>query len=124
MAPDQRQQVADRLNTAILTSLRQAHEPRLPALLRTVLWAQEALEDHLKCPQIASRSEITLEDPVVEAAVDQTGIADLRGLELAPSTGGGRVRQVMATTDAQAGPFPPPAAATRSGGFMPSSMSG
>ena len=57
---------------------------RLPALLRTVLWAQDALDEHLRYPRITNRSDMTFEEP---PHLEQPPISDaelsVRGLELA-----------------------------------------
>merc|ERR1712193_59246 len=63
VASSQRQQVADRLNTAILSSLRQDEEPRLANLLRVLLWGQGELGECIHFPRMRSFTQATLEEP-------------------------------------------------------------
>ena len=88
LATTQRQQVADQLNTAILNSLRQSAEPRLPPLLRTLQWAQECLDEHLLYPQVASLSEVSFNDPpVATRPVEEPSVTARSGPRSGPTAG-------------------------------------
>eukprot|EP00871_Galdieria_phlegrea_P003278 jgi/Galph1/3951/GphlegSOOS_G2626.1 len=52
LQPSQRQKTASELNQAILTSLAQEKDPRLPNLLKTLLWAQEQLKNKAIFPEM------------------------------------------------------------------------
>ncbi|KAK9791866.1 hypothetical protein WJX73_010094 [Symbiochloris irregularis] len=54
MELSQRQKVASELNAAILSSQGQEQEPRLPLLLKMLLWAHSQLEDKLIYPHISN----------------------------------------------------------------------
>lgn len=53
LAPSQRQKTASELNAAILASQNQETMPRLPGLLRSVLWAEGQLEKVVKFPHMS-----------------------------------------------------------------------
>lgn len=50
LEPAQRQKTASELNAAILTSQCQEKDPKLPALLKVLLWAQEQLKERADFP--------------------------------------------------------------------------
>lgn len=52
MDVDQRQKTASELNAAILSSQCQEEEPRLPHLLKMMLWAQNRLQEKVHFPKI------------------------------------------------------------------------
>jgi len=53
LSPSQRQKTASELNAAILASQNQETMPRLPGLLRSVLWAEKQLEERAKFPHMS-----------------------------------------------------------------------
>ncbi|GJQ15507.1 hypothetical protein GpartN1_g7298.t1 [Galdieria partita] len=61
----QRQKTASELNQAILTSLAQEKDPRLPSLLKTLLWAQEQLKSKAIFPEMDITTGV-LSDPPKE----------------------------------------------------------
>lgn len=52
LEPAQRQKTASELNAAILTSQCQDKDPKLPALLKLLMWAQEELKTHVEFPEV------------------------------------------------------------------------
>ncbi|KAJ3109065.1 Glucose-induced degradation complex subunit [Phlyctochytrium planicorne] len=60
---NQRQKTASELNAAILTSQNQEKDPKLPTLLKMLLWAQNNLEEKLSFPKITNVMTAELEDP-------------------------------------------------------------
>lgn len=59
----QRQKTASELNAAILASQSQEREPRLPTLLKMMLWAQARLDDKARYPRIEDPASAELVDP-------------------------------------------------------------
>jgi hypothetical protein len=57
----QRQKTASELNAAILTSQRQEKDPKLPSLLKMLLWAQNQLAEKINFPQIRNLSTAELQ---------------------------------------------------------------
>lgn len=53
LLPSQRQKIASELNAAILANQNQETMPRLPALLRKVLWAEGQLEEKVRFPHMS-----------------------------------------------------------------------
>ncbi|KAK9803664.1 hypothetical protein WJX72_009435 [[Myrmecia] bisecta] len=62
----QRQKTASELNAAILSSQCQEKEPRLPSLLKMMIWAQTKLSEKVDSPQITDLVAATLSDPASE----------------------------------------------------------
>ncbi|GAQ80360.1 hypothetical protein KFL_000520320 [Klebsormidium nitens] len=60
----QRQKTASELNAAILTSQSHEKDPRLPSLLKMLVWAQNQLDEKVSYPRINDLVNATLEDPV------------------------------------------------------------
>eukprot|EP00898_Chlorokybus_atmophyticus_P002452 jgi/Chlat1/3207/Chrsp22S03492 len=60
----QRQRTASELNAAILTSQCQEKDPRLPMLLKMLIWSQNLLDEKVAFPRINDLTNATLEDPV------------------------------------------------------------
>ncbi|KAJ3056680.1 hypothetical protein HK097_005081 [Rhizophlyctis rosea] len=58
----QRQKTASELNAAILTAQCQEKDPKLPSVLRMLVWAQNQLDDRLVYPRIVNLSTAQLED--------------------------------------------------------------
>lgn len=52
LAPEQRQKTASELNAAILTSQCQDKDPKLPAMLKLLMWAQEKLKEYAEFPSM------------------------------------------------------------------------
>lgn len=67
MDVSQRQKTASELNAAILSSQGQEQEPRLPMLLKTMLWCQAQLQQRVDFPAITDLATGTLDDPVEES---------------------------------------------------------
>jgi hypothetical protein len=63
MDPAQRQKTASELNAAILSSQSKEKEPRLPTLLKLVLWAQARLDEKARYPRIADLGTAELQEP-------------------------------------------------------------
>ncbi|KAD2047911.1 hypothetical protein E3N88_41952 [Mikania micrantha] len=61
----QRLKTASEVNAAILTSQSHEKDPKLPGLLRMLLWAQNQLDEKAAYPRITDLFTATLEDPVV-----------------------------------------------------------
>lgn len=59
--PLQRQKTASELNAAILASECQTQEPKLPNLLKMLVWAQNQLDDKLNYPKIKNFATGALE---------------------------------------------------------------
>lgn len=59
----QRQKTASELNAAILSSQCQEKEPRLPTLLKLLLWAQSQLDSKLQYPRMVDLVAGRLSDP-------------------------------------------------------------
>ncbi|CAL5229989.1 g13423 [Coccomyxa viridis] len=59
----QRQKTASELNAAILSSQCQEAEPRLPTLLKLLLWAQNQLDNKLQYPRMVDLVAGRLSDP-------------------------------------------------------------
>lgn len=53
LLPSQRQKIASELNAAILANQNQETMPRLPGLLRKVLWAEGQLEEKVRFPHMS-----------------------------------------------------------------------
>ncbi|KAL1537514.1 Glucose-induced degradation complex subunit, variant 2 [Salvia divinorum] len=58
-----RLKIASEVNAAILTSQSHEKEPKLPSLLKMLLWAQNQLDETASYPRIRNWSTVTLEDP-------------------------------------------------------------
>mmetsp|Transcript_48199 Transcript_48199/g.92132 ORF Transcript_48199/g.92132 Transcript_48199/m.92132 type:complete len:235 (-) Transcript_48199:433-1137(-) len=65
LLPSQRHKTASELNAAILSSKCQEKEPRLPILLKMMLWAQKQLDDKLAYPRITDIVTAKLEPPAI-----------------------------------------------------------
>nr|XP_043620973.1 protein GID8 homolog [Erigeron canadensis] len=61
----QRLKTASEVNAAILTSQSHEKDPKLPSLLRMLLWAQNQLDEKAAYPRITDLFTATLEDPSV-----------------------------------------------------------
>ncbi|KAI9012807.1 CTLH/CRA C-terminal to lish motif domain-containing protein [Gaertneriomyces semiglobifer] len=59
----QRQKLASELNSAILTAQCQEKDPKLPGLLRMLVWAQNQLEEKVSFPKIKNLVTAELEAP-------------------------------------------------------------
>lgn len=62
LQPAQRQKTASELNAAILTSQCQEKDPKLPALLKMLLWSQEQLKESVDFP-VMDLEKGSLSDP-------------------------------------------------------------
>ena len=62
LEPAQRQKTASELNAAILTSQCQEKDPKLPALLKMLMWAQDQLKEHAEFP-VMDIQKATLDNP-------------------------------------------------------------
>lgn len=62
----QRQKTASELNAAILSSQGQEQEPRLPMLLKTMLWCQGQLQQRVNFPTITDLATGALDDPAAD----------------------------------------------------------
>jgi hypothetical protein len=60
--PSQRQRTASELNAAILTSQSQEKDPKLPSLLKMLVWAQTQLEEKVSYPQFKNLATAELMD--------------------------------------------------------------
>ncbi|KAI9209126.1 CTLH/CRA C-terminal to lish motif domain-containing protein [Polychytrium aggregatum] len=63
----QRQRTANELNSAILTAQCQEKDPKLPSLLKMLVWAQTQLEEKAVFPKVRDFVTAKLEDPVPSA---------------------------------------------------------
>ncbi|KAL4563174.1 hypothetical protein LXL04_027210 [Taraxacum kok-saghyz] len=61
----QRLKTASEVNAAILTSQSHEKDPKLPNLLRMLLWAQNQLDEKAAYPRITDLFTATLEDPAI-----------------------------------------------------------
>ncbi|EOY28345.1 hypothetical protein SCA6_020208 [Theobroma cacao] len=61
----QRLKTASEVNAAILTSQSHEKDPKLPSLLKMLIWAQNQLDEKATYPRINDLSNATLEDPTV-----------------------------------------------------------
>ncbi|XP_050108486.1 protein GID8 homolog isoform X3 [Malus sylvestris] len=61
----QRLKTASEVNAAILTSQSHEKDPKLPSLLKMLLWAQNQLDEKAAYPRINDLSTAKLEDPTV-----------------------------------------------------------
>ncbi|KAF5943753.1 hypothetical protein HYC85_017830 [Camellia sinensis] len=61
----QRLKTASEVNAAILTSQSHEKDPKLPSLLKMLLWAQNQLDEKAAYPRIKDLATATLEDPAV-----------------------------------------------------------
>ncbi|KAE8719833.1 Glucose-induced degradation protein 8-like protein [Hibiscus syriacus] len=61
----QRLKTASEVNAAILTSQSHEKDPKLPSLLKMLLWAQNQLDQKAAYPRINDLSNTALEDPAV-----------------------------------------------------------
>uniref|UniRef100_A0A0D6QUP9 CTLH domain-containing protein n=1 Tax=Araucaria cunninghamii TaxID=56994 RepID=A0A0D6QUP9_ARACU len=61
----QRLKTASEVNAAILTSQSHEKDPKLPSLLKMLIWAQNQLDEKARYPHISDISNATLEDPNV-----------------------------------------------------------
>ncbi|XP_057472237.1 protein GID8 homolog isoform X2 [Actinidia eriantha] len=59
----QRLKTASEVNAAILTSQSHEKDPKLPSLLKILMWAQNQLDEKVAYPRIDNLSTATLEDP-------------------------------------------------------------
>jgi len=55
--PTQRQKIASELNAAILTSQFQEKEPKLPTILKMLLWTQQQLEEKATFPKLTAQGQ-------------------------------------------------------------------
>ncbi|MCO5578958.1 hypothetical protein L7F22_032809 [Adiantum nelumboides] len=60
----QRQKTASELNAAILTSQSHEKDPKLPGLLKMLIWVQNQLDEKVSYPRINDLATAALEDPV------------------------------------------------------------
>lgn len=63
LEPAQRQKTASELNAAILTSQCQDKDPKLPAMLKLLMWTQEQLREHAEFPEMDVRKAILQPPP-------------------------------------------------------------
>ncbi|KAI9032163.1 CTLH/CRA C-terminal to lish motif domain-containing protein [Hyaloraphidium curvatum] len=63
----QRQRIASELNSAVLISQSQDDSPKLPSLIRMLLWSQQQLEERANFPKIKDVVTSHLEDPPTTA---------------------------------------------------------
>ncbi len=68
LRPAQRQKIASELNAAILASQCQERQPKLPALLQMLSWAQGQLAEKLSFPRIHNYLTAELEEPGTSSA--------------------------------------------------------
>ncbi|KAL9249925.1 GID8-like protein [Drosera capensis] len=61
----QRLKTASEVNAAILTSQSHEKDPKLPSLLKMLIWAQNQLDEKAAYPRINDLSTATLEDPMI-----------------------------------------------------------
>ncbi|KAE9599292.1 hypothetical protein Lal_00044072 [Lupinus albus] len=61
----QRLKTASEVNAAILTSQSHEKDPKLPSLLKMLIWSQNQLDEKAAYPRINDLSKATLEDPAV-----------------------------------------------------------
>ncbi|GFZ06243.1 LisH and RanBPM domains containing protein [Actinidia rufa] len=61
----QRLKTASEVNAAILTSQSHEKDPKLPSLLKMLIWAQNQLDEKAAYPRIGDLSTAMLEDPTV-----------------------------------------------------------
>ncbi|GAA0151677.1 scaffold/adaptor protein [Lithospermum erythrorhizon] len=61
----QRLKTASEVNAAILTSQSHEKDPKLPSLLKMLIWAQNKLDEKAAYPRINNLSTAALEDPLV-----------------------------------------------------------
>lgn len=61
----QRQKTASELNAAILTSQSHEKDPKLPSLLKLLVWVQNQLNDKAAFPRINDVVTATVEDPAI-----------------------------------------------------------
>ncbi|KAL3624905.1 Glucose-induced degradation complex subunit [Castilleja foliolosa] len=59
----QRLKTASEVNAAILTSQSHEKDPKLPSLLKTLIWGQSLLDEKASYPRISDLSTAALEDP-------------------------------------------------------------
>ncbi|KAH7442429.1 hypothetical protein KP509_03G088100 [Ceratopteris richardii] len=59
----QRQKTASELNAAILTSQSHEKDPKLPGLLKMLIWVQKQLDEKVSYPRINDFATAALEDP-------------------------------------------------------------
>lgn len=60
----QRHKTASELNAAILTSQSHEKEPKLPSLLKMLVWAQGQLDERVAYPRMSDLTTAALDDPV------------------------------------------------------------
>ncbi|OIW13677.1 hypothetical protein TanjilG_08019 [Lupinus angustifolius] len=65
LGTSQRLKTASEVNAAILTSQGHEKDPKLPSLLKMLIWSQNQLDEKAAYPRINDLSKGTLEDPVV-----------------------------------------------------------
>ncbi|KAE9452627.1 hypothetical protein C3L33_15476, partial [Rhododendron williamsianum] len=63
----QRLKTASEVNAAILTSQSHEKDPKLPSLLKMLIWAQNQLDEKAAYPRINDLSTATLEDPTIRS---------------------------------------------------------
>ncbi|KAL2524181.1 LisH and RanBPM domains containing protein [Abeliophyllum distichum] len=61
----QRMKTASEVNAAILTSQSHEKDPKLPSILKMLIWAQNLLDEKAAYPRISNLSTAALEDPAV-----------------------------------------------------------
>lgn len=70
--PSQRQRTASQVNAAILTSQSQDKDPKLPSLLKMLVWAQTELEEKYNFPKINDLTTARRDLPVAEPVTSTT----------------------------------------------------
>lgn len=75
--PNQRQKTASELNAAILISQSREKEPKLPSLLKMLMWSQEQLDERMVYPHIEDfvTAELVVRDSqgnAVDDAIDSS----------------------------------------------------
>lgn len=65
MDVSQRLKTASEVNAAILISQSREKDPKLPSLLKMMIWAQDQLDEKAAFPRINNLSTAALEDPAV-----------------------------------------------------------
>ncbi|KAL8143904.1 hypothetical protein V2J09_016936 [Rumex salicifolius] len=62
----QRLKTATEINSAILTSQSHEKDPKLPSLLKMLIWAQNQLDEKAAYPRISDLSTASFEDPAID----------------------------------------------------------
>ena len=61
-----RQKLASEVNAAILTSFCQEKDPKLPSLLKMLVWAQNQLEEKVNFPKMRDFMTAQLDEPMIQ----------------------------------------------------------